>query len=275
MNAKSFLSTKHLILAILLCCLIFLPSFAQGNKTTTQQTSTATDEKAEQVIQRAIEAMGGSAYLNVRSIVGRGQFTQFKDGVSDLPSAFVDYIVFPDRERTEFRASSGRIIQTNTGDTGWVYDGAAKSIKEMTKAQVEDFKLALRASVENLLRGSWRKENAKLSYAGRREAGIGQRNEVVRLTYPDGYMVEFEFAAKDSLPMKILYKRKIADGNEVAEEDRMAQHLKIQGVTTPFVVDHYSAGKQTSRINYQSIELNISVPDSLFARPASVKEIKK
>ncbi|MDT5123668.1 MAG: hypothetical protein QOC96_3150 [Acidobacteriota bacterium] len=276
MNQRIFPNIKRFAVVItFLFCLIAIPTPAQNDKSAMQRTPPATDDKAEQVIQRAIEAMGGSAYLNVRSIVGHGQFTQFKDGESGLPSAFVDYIVFPDRERTDFRASSGRIIQTNTGDTGWVYDGAAKSIKEMTKAQVEDFKIALRASVENLLRGSWRRENAKLAYVGRREAGIGQRNEVVRLTYPDGYAVEFEFAAKDSLPMKVLYKRKNAEGSEVAEEDRLAQHLKIQGVTTPFVIDHFSAGAQTSRINYQSMELNTAIPDSLFARPASAKEIKK
>ena len=275
MNQRIFPGIKRFAVVItFLFCLIAIPTLAQNDKSATQRTPPATDEKAEQIIQRVIEAMGGSAYLNVRTIVGHGQFTQFKDGESGLPSAFVDYIVFPDRERTEFRASSGKIIQTNTGDTGWVYDGAAKSIKEMTKAQIADFKIALRASVENLLRGLWRKDGAKLSYVGRREAGIGQRNEVVRLTYPDGYAVEFEFAAKDSLPMKVLYKRKNAEGNEVAEEDRLAQHLKIQGVTTPFVIDHYSAGAQTSRINYQSMELNTSIPDSLFARPANAKAVK-
>jgi outer membrane lipoprotein-sorting protein len=276
MNQRIFPSIKRFAVVItFLFCLIAIPTLAQNAKSAMQRTPPATDEKAAQILQRAIEAMGGSAYLNVRTIVGHGQFTQFKDGESGLPSAFVDYIVFPDRERTDFHASSGKIIQTNTGDTGWVYDGAAKSIKEMTKAQVEDFKLSLRASVENLLRGFWRKDGAKLAYVGRREAGIGQRNEVVRLTYPDGYAVEFEFAAKDSLPMKILYKRKNAEGQEIAEEDRLAQHLKIQGVTTPFVIDHYSAGAQTSRINYQSMELNTAIPDSLFARPASVKDIKK
>jgi len=275
LNQRIFPGIKPFAVVItFLFCLIAIPIPPQNDKSPMQRTPPATDEKAEQVIQRAIEAMGGSAYLNVRTIVGHGQFTQCKDGESGLPSAFVDYIVFPDRERTEFRASSGRIIQTNTGDTGWVYDGAAKSIKEMTKAQIADFKIALRASVENLLRGLWRKDGAKLSYVGRREAGIGQRNEVVRLTYPDGYAVEFEFAAKDSLPMKVLYKRKNAEGNEVAEEDRLAQHLKIQGVTTPFVIDHYSAGAQTSRINYQSMELNTSIPDSLFARPANAKAVK-
>jgi hypothetical protein len=233
-----------------------------------------TDEKAEQIIQRAVEAMGGASYLNVHTVVGRGLFTEFKDGQSGLPSTFVDYIVYPDKERTEFKASSGKIIQTNAGDKGWLYDGAAKTIKDMTKEQVEDFRLAMRSSVDNILRGFWKRDGAKLSYVGRREAGLAKRNETVRLTYPDGFTVEFEFGAKDSLPMKVLYKRKNADGEEIAEEDRMAQHVQVGGVTAPFVIDHYRAGAQASRINYQSIEFNTPVPDTLFARPANVKAVK-
>ncbi|MDT4965848.1 MAG: hypothetical protein QOJ64_585 [Acidobacteriota bacterium] len=233
-----------------------------------------TDEKAEQIVQRGIEAMGGTAYLNVRSQTGQGLFTQYKEGQSGIPSKFLDYIVFPDRERTEFRASTGKIIQTNTGATGWIYDGAARTLKDITKAQAEDFSHAMRSSFDNLLRGNWRKDGAKLSYAGRREAGLAKRNEAVRLTYPDGYTVEFELGQKDSLPMKILYKRKNADGEEVAEEDRLAQHVKIEGIVAPFVIDHYSAGAQASRINYQSLEFNTPIAESFFARPASIKGVK-
>jgi hypothetical protein len=277
MNQNSYsgitLRRLSLVLALLLG-LITPQAFAQDAKTTAPQPPAQTDEKAEQIVARAVEAMGGSSYLNVRSVIGRGLFTQYKDGQSGMPSSFIDYIVFPDRERTEFKAQTGKIIQTNDGDKGWIYDGASKSLKDMTPAQVEDFKRAMRSSVDNLLRGSWRKENAKLSYAGRREAGLAKRNEAVHLTYPDGFVVEFEFGAKDFLPMKILYKKKNADDEEVAEEDRMAQHLTVGSIVAPFVVDHYTAGVQTSRINYQSVEFNAPVPDTLFARPANAKAVK-
>ncbi|MDT4954147.1 MAG: hypothetical protein QOJ02_2285 [Acidobacteriota bacterium] len=275
-NLFSDIRLKRFIISFLfLFCLSSLTALGQNDKPAAQQTApTANDGKAEKIIESAIAALGGSAYLNVRSSVGRGLFTQYVDGQSALPSTFADYVVFPDRERTEFKGHEGKIIQTNTGDTGWIYDGAAKTLKDMTKTQVEDFKLALRSSFDNLLRGFWRKENAKLSYAGRREAGLARRNEAVRLTYPDGYTVDFEFGAKDSLPMKVLYKRKNSDGEEIAEEDRMGQHVQIEGVITPFVVDHYRAGTQTSRINYQSIDFNSPIADALFAHPANVKAVK-
>lgn len=260
--------------SILSLSLAFVLAFGVSAKGQAKPAETAADEKAEQILQRAIEAMGGGAYLNVRSIIGRGLYTLYRDGQSGIPSTFVDYIIYPDRERTEFKGQEGKIIQTNSGDAGWLYDGAAKSLKDMTKAQVEDFKRAMRSSVDYLLRGYWRKEGAKLSYAGRREAGLARRNEAVKLTYPDGFKVEFEFGAKDYLPMKVLYNRTNADGEERPEEDRMGQHVKIDGIIAPFVIDHYVAGTQTSRINYQSVEFNLPIADTLFARPANAKAVK-
>jgi hypothetical protein len=268
-NHSSFVSVGVLVVALALAA-----CFAGDARGQAKPAAAANDEKAEQIIQHAVEAMGGSAYLNVRSAVGRGLFTQFKDGQSGLPSTFLDYIVFPDRERTEFKGQGGRIIQTNDRETGWIYDGASKSLKDMSKEQVADFKRALRASVDNLLRGYWRKEGASVAYLGRREAGLAKRNEAVRLTYPDGFAVEFEFGAKDFLPAKILYKKTDADGAETDEEDHMAQHITVQGVVAPFVIDHFTAGMQTSRINYQSIEFNSPLTDTLFARPANAKAVK-
>ncbi|HYO91394.1 MAG TPA: hypothetical protein VEQ40_07145 [Pyrinomonadaceae bacterium] len=232
------------------------------------------DPKAEQIIERARKALGGDAYMNIRSTTSRGYYTLFKDGASGLPLTFVDYIIYPDRERTEFKGAGVKVIQTNTGDTGWLYDGEAKTLNDMTKEQVDDFRFAMRTNIDYLLRDFWRKEGAKLSYAGRREAGLAKRNETVRLTYPDGLAVEFEFGAQDGLPSKVLYKKKNKEGAETAEEDRFAQYVTIEGVMMPFIVDHYRDGVQSSRINYQSVEINRPISESLFTRPANAKAVK-
>lgn len=234
----------------------------------------ANDEKAEEIIRRAVAAQGGSAYLGVRSLIGRGYYSPFDKGVALPPQKFVDYLVFPDRERTEFRSARGRFIQTNEGERGWVYEQQTRSLVDMTPEQVANFKLAMRTSTDNLLRGWWRQAGARLTYLGRREAGLAKRNEAVRLTYPDGFFVDYEFGAKDALPAKVLYKRKSAEGEEVAEEDRFASYQAIGGLTVPFVIDHYRAGEQSSRINYDSLEINAAIPDTLFAKPASIKAIK-
>jgi hypothetical protein len=237
------------------------------------------DAKTEAIINRAIEALGGSNYLNVKTAVGRGFFTAFQDGKSQLPARFVDYIAYPDHERTEFISLGIRVVQTNNGDSGWLFDGATKTFSDMKAPQIADFKRSMRTSVENLLRGWWKKESAAVSYAGRREAGVGKRNETVRLTYPDGFWIEYEFGAKDGLPAKVIYKRtrKKADSDEtveLSEEDRLGKPITVQGITAPWVVDHYIDGVQTSRISYESLEFNQPLPDSLFAKPANIKALK-
>ena len=230
-------------------------------------------------MQKAVQTLGGDRYLNVKTVIGRGFFTDYKDGVSGIPLKFVDYIVYPDKERTEFSGGGQRLIQTNDREKGWVYDGAALTLKDQTAEQLEDFRLATRTGLEALLRGGWRAQGAKLSYVGRREAGLGRRNETVRLTYADGFWIEYEFAATDGMPAKVLYERKQKrpEGDEldqIAEEDRMYKPITIDGIVSMYVIDHFRNGLQTSRLNYESVEFNKSVADTLFAKPASFKAVK-
>jgi hypothetical protein len=270
---------SRFIQASLLLILVAVCGLAQADKPQADKPKTETDDKAEQIVQRAIKAVGGDRYLSVRTLIGKGFFTDYKDGVPGVPAKFVDYIAYPDRERTEFTGGGARLIQTNDHDKGWIYDGAALTLKDQTAGQLEDFRMAMRTSAENLLRGWWRKDGATLSYVGRREAGLARRNETVRLTYPDGLWIEYEFAAADGLPAKVLYQRKQKkpDSDEtenISEEDRLFKPITIDGVVSPYVIDHYRNGVQTSRINYDSVEFNKPITDSLFAKPASIKAVK-
>lgn len=261
-----------------LCALALLAApaaaFPQGPAAPGPQSKV--DEKAEEVIRRAVEALGGKAYLDVRTVVSRGYYTPFRDGVATVPIKFEDYLVFPDRERTEFSGGGMHSIQANSGETGWVADLKSRPVKlvDITPEQAADFRLSLRVSIDNILRGWWRAEGASLAYVGRREAGVGRRNEVVRLKYPDGFAVEFEFGARDAVPAKAVYRKENKDGEVVEEEYRFAQFQTIGGVRAPFIIDRFSAGLQASRANFESVDFNRPVPDSLFARPADAKSLK-
>jgi len=231
------------------------------------------DERAQAIITKAIQIMGGDRYLHVGSQVGRGKYSLFQNNAVVSFQSFIDVIVFPDKERTEFRGDGSKTVQTNTGKTGWVYDGDQELIKVQTEKQVANFTTGLRVSLDNLLRGYW-KGDAELSYVGRRPATLGKRNDVVRLTYKDGTPIEFEFA-DDGTPVKSVYKHTGADGTEVTEEDRYAQFIDVDGIKAPFIVDRFTNGSQNSRINYDSVEFNKSIPDSIFAKPSNPKELKK
>lgn len=281
MRLKSAINLARACLALLALFAVASNAFAQDAKTqaTPAQTiqpkpAAKVDEKAAEVVRHAVDALGGGAYMGVKTVVSRGHFTPFKDGVATLPTSFTDYLVMPDRERTEFRGAGVKSVQANTGDTGWIVDLQAKKILDLKPEQAEDFRTTIRTSVDNLLRGWWREEGAALSYVGRRQAGLAQHNEVVRLAYPDGFEAEFEFDSREWLPSKVKYKKPNAEGERVEEEDRFAQIVPVGSVRVPFVVDHYTAGVQASRVNYESVEFNRPVPDSLFAKPADIKAVK-
>lgn len=238
-----------------------------------QTASPTVDDRAKAIVSRAVAALGGDRYLKVTSQVGRGRYSIIRENSVVSFQTFLDVIVFPDKERTEFKSSGVKTIQTNTGRTGWLFDGDQQIIRDQTDEQVSNFVRGVRISLDNLLRGYWRSQ-ATLSYVGRRPATLGKRNDVLKLAYSDGFTVEFEFS-DDGLPAKAVYKRQNADNAEVTEEDRYAQFIDTGGIKTPFIIDRFTNSVPNSRINYESVEFNRPVPDSIFAKPSTAKDLKK
>lgn len=231
-------------------------------------------EAAEAILQKAVQSLGGDKYLKVTSQVSRGRFSIMREGAVVSFQSFLDVLVYPDKERTEFKGGGVKSIQTNVGETGWTFDGDAETVKVQGEKQIENFKRAMRTSLDNLLRGQWRKEG-KVTYLGKRQATLGKRNEAIRLTYNDGLVVEFEFAVDTGLPMKAVHSRTTVEGEEIKEEDRYAQFVDVGGIKAPFIIDRFTNGSQSSRINYESIEYNKAIPESVFAKPSNPKELKK
>ena len=234
----------------------------------------ATAQTADEVVQRAVKYMGGDRYLNVTTQYGVGRYSMIKEGVIVSFRSFSDVIVFPDKERTEFKGGGTKFVQVNTGDSGWVFDGDQQLIKVQSEDQVANFKRGVLVSLDHLLRRKWQ-GNGELTYIGKRPATLGKRNDAIKLTYDDGLVVEFEFAADTGLPVKAIYKTTNADGEEETEEDRYAQFVDVDGIKAAFIIDRFTNGKPTSRVNFESIKFNIRVPDSIFAKPSSPKELKK
>src|SRR5437879_11761952 len=106
--AKLALATQLTVIAV---------AFSLGQVSAQTETKKTTpDEKAQQIVQRAIQVVGGDHYLSVKTVIGHGFFTEYKDGMSVIPMKFVDYIVYPDKELTEFIGDIQRLNQTIYSD---------------------------------------------------------------------------------------------------------------------------------------------------------------
>ena len=230
-------------------------------------------EKAAALIRDAIKARGGDTYLKIRTAVSRGQYSPFEKGVSDAPMPVVDYIVYPDRERTEFGKGDTKYVQTNSGATGWVYEARQKMIRDQTEDQIKVGQQSLRYDLDNLLRRGSHEAGAKLVYVGRREVSRNIFSEAVRIDFTDGASATLHFDPRAKLPLMAEYKT-ITEGKTSNEQARYYRWVDFGGVQFPTIVDVYHEGIQTARFSVDSVEFNVEVPEKLFSKPVNIKEVK-
>jgi hypothetical protein len=105
------------------------------------------------------------------------------------------------------------------------------------------------------------------------DSRVGRRNDVVKLVFADDFTVEFEFS-DDGMPVKSITNEKTV--TEICyRRRRYAQFIDVQGIKTPFIIDHFSNGAQTSRVNYESIEFNKVIPDAIFVSAENSERVRE
>ena len=229
--------------------------------------------KAAALVRDAIAARGGEAYLKITTLESRGQFTPFEKAVSGDPTPFVDYVVYPGRERTEFGKGDSKFIQSNSETANWVYDATQRMIRDQKEEQVKQFQQSSRYDLDNLLRTASHQSGVKLVYLGRREAWRNTFTEALRVDFADGGTATLHFDPRSKLPLMIEYKT-VGEEGTVNNEVRYFRWVDFTGIKFPTIQDSYRNGKQSARVSFDTVSFNVSVPDKLFAKPSNIKEVK-
>ena len=232
-------------------------------------------ERAAAGLEAAIAALGGPKYLAIKSAVARGVFTSFNQGQATFPVDFVDTFVYPDRNRTDFGKKKSRVVQSNTKDGGWKYDGARETLTAQDADEVHQFALYVRANIDNILRGGWRAEGVQLHYIGRTDIAPRVWAEGVSVEYPDGFKVDLFFDPQTHLPVASRYHIGAESGAAGSlVETRYHVFLDFDGVKVPRTVDLYKDQVQTARLVYDTVDFNTPIDPKFFDQPASAKALK-
>ena len=253
---------------LLFLTLAFFPAFS-----TAQEPDENDPAKAAALVRDAIAARGGDAYMKITSLESHGQYTPFDKAVSGDPAPFVDYVVYPARERTEFGKGDTKFIQTNSETANWVYDGTQRMIRDQKEEQVKQFQMGARYDLENLLRTAARQAGVKLFYLGRREVWHNTFSEAVRVDFNDGGTAILHFDPRSKLPLMVEYKSVVED-RTVNNEVRFFRWVDFNGIKFPTIQDTYRNGKQAARVSFDTVTFNVNLPDKLFAKPSNIKEVK-
>ncbi|HSE38501.1 MAG TPA: hypothetical protein VLG74_14445 [Blastocatellia bacterium] len=262
------LSSRKLLARLLLASVLILPEVVSA-----QEPEENDPAKAAALVRDAIAARGGQAYLNISTVESRGQYTPFDKGISGDPTPFVDYIVYPDRERTEFGKGDTKFIQSNSETTSWVYDGSQRMIRDQKEEQVKQFLQGARYDLDHLLRAASKQSDVKLVYLGRREAWRNTFSEALRVDFTDGGTATLHVDPRSKLPMMVEYKT-VGEQGTMTNEVRYFRWVDFGGIKFPTIQDSYRNGKQTARVGFDTVSFNVSIPDKLFAKPLNIKEVK-
>jgi len=232
-------------------------------------------ERGAELIKQAVQARGGERFLSFTSIMSTGVYTRFDKGLSQNPIQFIDWIVYPDKERTEFGKGKKkiRLIQINVRKTCWVDNGDAETLKDQTDKQIEEHLEDLDFDIDRLLRAAAKGDGVEVGFAGREETRPGERADAVAIRFKSDQTAYLLLDSQTHLPLSLSYE-KTEDGGLVKHETRYNQYVDYDGVKFPNIVDFFRDNVQTGRVNLESIKLNTQVSDELFVKPASVKAIK-
>ena len=212
-------------------------------------------------------------FLRIRTVVSRGQFTPYEKGASGDPVAFVDYVAYPGRERTEFDKGDNKFIQTNSELSNWVYDAKQRMIRDQKEEQINQFRQSARYDLDSLLRASAQQSGVKLVYLGRREAWRNTFSEAVRVDFDDGGSATLHFDPRSKLPLMTEYKT-VGEGGAVNNQVRYFRWIEFDGINFATFQDFYRNGAQTARVSFDTVNFNESIPDKLWIKPQSIKEVK-
>jgi hypothetical protein len=258
--------------------LVFLLAASLGGQTDTPSTSAngvaidkANAQKARALVNQAIEALGGHAYLTIQDISQAGRGYTFHHG--DSTSAGIQYWRFykyPDKDRVEVTKQRD-VMYVYNGNTG--YEVTYKGARPMEAKDLANNLRRRHYALDQVLRDWINAPKTALFYEGSANAADKPAEQVTVLNgNNEGVTLYLDVATH--LPLKKTFSwRDPADRERNLEEEIYDNYRLVQGVMTPYRVTGFYNGDMSSQRFLNSVSYNKGLGDSMFdAKAISIKK---
>lgn len=222
----------------------------------------ANAQKARQLINQAIQALGGQAYLNLKDIRQEGRAYSFSHGeANSLGTLFWRFWKWPDKDRIELTKQRDVIYIVN-GDQG--YETTFRGTRPDEAKNVTESLRLREFSLDHVLRLWLVEPDVALFYEGQT---VADNREAERVTIMNGkkQAVTLYFDHENHLPIQKTFTwrdQQTRDRNE--ETEVYGDYHLIQGINTPFQVVREHNGEMTRQRFLTSVTYNTGIADSLF-----------
>jgi hypothetical protein len=228
--------------------------------------TTAQDERAQAVVQRAIEVSGGADALATRRAMScREKGTYFLNKES-IPYRGSTRIQWPDRLRLEVEEVYTIVLN---GNRGWMQtDGKFEALTAVEYDEVHQQHYARWLASLTPLTDS----KCKLTYLGKSTLN-GAQVDRVRAHRDGEKMVDLYFDSKTGLLLKTRTKVSTADSTEnaIEEVNLFKEYKKVDGVLFPMQLVILHDGAKFAEANFYDVKLSETLPAADFTVPDSRK----
>ncbi len=248
---------------LLLSAFCFLP-LAPAPAATQEQAPSAAD-KGRAILEAAIQALGGQAFLSARDVRAEGRAYQFgrEQELSGM-ARFAEYEKFPDKVRQELGKDKDIIIVFN-GEKGW--DKDFHGVREYAADEMQRVLQNRVLSVEHILRYRLNEPGLTMRYVGG-DIIASRPVDLVEVTDAENRVVTIAVEQASKLPVRREWSRRNPQ-TRVRENEMevLGNYQKAGAILTPFYVRRERDGQKMFEVFLTSAAYNVNPADSLFDRP--------
>lgn len=254
--------------------ILLLVTFALGQASTAPAASVPVEQenarKAKALLDQAIQALGGQAYLNIQDISQEGRTYSFHLGVpNSLGVQFWRFYKFPDKDRMELTKKRDVILVEN-GSKG--FEITYKGVRAQEAKDLGDYLRRREYSLDWVLRHWIHEPGVALFYEGPTVAE--QKNaEQVTIMNARNQAVTLFIDTDTHLPVKKTFSwRDPTDKQRNVEDEVYDNYRPEQGIMTPFSVTRFYNGDMSNQRFLTAVSYNQGLSDSLFEAANSPKK---
>jgi hypothetical protein len=259
-------------------CLAQTTGSTAAQATSPEPTANENAAKAKALLDQTIQALGGSAYLNVQDMQQAGRTYTLSHGQANGPGVlFWRFVKFPDKERIELTKQRD-IAYVYRGDHG--YEITFKGTAEQDAKAMAEYLRRRTHSLNWVLRRWINEPGSALLYEGTAIAGDKQADKVSVINSKNDSVTLF-LDSGTHLPIKKTYSwRDPSDQLRNSEDEIYDAYRVTQGVMTPYSITRFYNGEMSNQRFLNTVTYNQGLNDSMFdARttydPAQLPQRKK
>jgi len=265
MRLLSFWTMQRLVIFLILVGSAFAQNAGAARGAPSSQAAPvaqANSTKAKALLDQAIQALGGEAYLNIQDVSQQGRTYSFHHGETTSTGVlFWRFVKFPDKERIEVTKQRD-IAYVYNGDRGYeiTYKGTAG---EETKV-LTDYLRRREHSLEWVLRRWLKEPGVALFYEGAAVAADKPADQVSVMNAKNE-SVTLYLDTTTHLPIKKTFTwRDPTDKLLNTEEEVYDAYRPEQGIMTPYSISRFYNGDMSNQRFLNTVTYNTGLNDSMF-----------